>query len=154
MGAVSLSGDDWAAIENLVHIRSGGRCEIRSSACLAGPDGDLSLLPRWRRSLHHRRPRGMGGTSREDVHSLAGLVNACGHGTTGCHWWVERHRTAATRMGLLVPNHGTAENTDVALVPVTLPGGRRVLFDDAGPFYLTVTDGPVYDLTDTRLAVR
>lgn len=125
---------DWQHIETLVHTRSGSRCEIQSPACLAGPRGDLSRLPRSRRSLHHRRPRGMGGTRRVEVHSVAALIDTCGHGTIGCHWYAEQNRTWALDRGLLVPNNGKGAAVDPAEVPLVLPSGRRVLLDEYGGY--------------------
>lgn len=125
---------DWAHIETMIHLRSGGRCEIQSPECLAGPRGDLSRLSRHDRSLHHRRPRGMGGTKRVDVHSIAALVDTCGHGTKGCHWYTEQNRTWALGRGLLVPNNGTGDAVDPAQVPLVLPSGRRVLLDRFGGY--------------------
>lgn len=54
-------------------------------------------------SIHHRRPRGMGGSRRRDANSPANLVVLCGSGTTGCHGLVESHRDEARARGLLVP---------------------------------------------------
>lgn len=139
-----LGAADWSHIEAMLMIRSGSRCEIRSPACLAGPHGDLTGLPRERRSIHHRRPRGMGGTRRADIHSLAMLINTCGHGTIGCHWWTETHRDWAVGRGLLLPKVGVAEVSDPTLVPLVLPSGRRVLLDHHAAAYLRVTDGVEY----------
>ena len=55
-------------------------------------------------SVHHRRPRGMGGTSRPEIHAMANLLTLCGDGTRGCHGWVESNRTEATRLGFLCPS--------------------------------------------------
>lgn len=137
---------DWEWIEQVLMLRSGGRCEICSPECLGGPWGDLTRLPRHRRSIHHRRPRGMGGTRRADVHSLAMLVNTCGHGTIGCHGYVERHREWATGRGLLLPKDGVAAASDPTQVPLVLPSGRRVLLDAHGPCYLPPADGVPYDI--------
>lgn len=144
---MSLYADaDWQYLGTLLATRSGARCEIRSPACIAGPRGDLNVLPPMHRSFHHRRPRGKGGTSRANVHSLAALINTCGHGTLGCHWYVEQHRDYGRVRGLLVPNVGTAEATDPARVPVVLSSGRRVLLSEDGPFYLPPPDGIPYAL--------
>lgn len=52
-------------------------------------------------SLHHRLPRGRGGT-----HTVENLVTLCGSGTSpnGCHEHVESHRQQATADGWLVPS--------------------------------------------------
>lgn len=135
---------DWERIEQMIHLRSGGKCEVRTPECIAGRGGDLTGLPRYRRSLHHRRPRGKGGTRRADVNSYAALLDVCGDGVQGCHGYIERHRAWALARGLLVPNNGTGDAVDCTKVPVVLHDGRRVLLDDVAPFYSPVTDGMPY----------
>lgn len=80
-------------------------------------------------SIHHRRPRGMGGTSRTDANSPANLLLLCGSGTTGCHGWVEANREAALEQGFLV-----RQGDDPAAVPVavwaTAPHSRALLTCD------------------------
>jgi hypothetical protein len=134
--------NDWEDIERMLFTRSSGRCEIRSPACLGGRRGELAGLPRWKVSFHHRRPRGMGGTKRADVHSLAWLVVTCGDGTTGCHGYVEHHGKWADARGLKAPK---AMN-DPAEWPLVLHSGRRVLLDPNLPWYQTAP-GPPYALT-------
>lgn len=82
-------------------------------------------------SIHHRLPRGMGGSN-----SLAGsarverpcnLVRLCGSGVTGCHGWIEQNRDAAYRTGWLV--HRWA---DPAEVPILDRFGRWWRLDDHG----------------------
>jgi len=145
---------DWDWVRTSLMMRSGTRCEIRSPACMGITtltnasavrlDGYIGHLPDYQRSLHHRRPRGMGGTKRADVDSLAALVNTCGHGTIGCHWYTEYHRDWARARGLLVPNNGSGDAVDAARVPLVLPSGRRVLLDPDHPFYLDPPDGVMY----------
>lgn len=55
------------------------------------------LVARDEDSIHHRIPRGRGGTN--DVENL---ILLCGTGTTGHHGWVEQHRAAAYNLGYLV----------------------------------------------------
>lgn len=50
-------------------------------------------------SLHHRLPRGRGGTATPE-----NLVTLCGSGTTGCHQVIESYRAKATVEGWLVPS--------------------------------------------------
>lgn len=119
------TGPDWDFVYHLLAVRSGGRCEISGVR-----------LNRSTSSIHHRRPRGMGGTLRPDVHDLCNLILAEGHGTVGAHAWVEINRDAARDRGLLVVQAG-----DPAVVPVTLWSGRRVLLDPVSPLYLPPADG-------------
>lgn len=60
--------------------------------------------------IHHRRPRGMGGTRREDSNGLAALVLVCEEH----HAWIESNRETARDRGLLVTQHQTP--ADVPLV--------------------------------------
>ena len=53
-------------------------------------------------SIHHRKPRGMGGTSKKEINNPSNLILLCGSGTTGCHGWVESNREKAYELGLLV----------------------------------------------------
>jgi hypothetical protein len=53
-------------------------------------------------SLHHRRPRMMGGTLRLHIHQPAWLIVLCGSGVDGCHGWVESNRDQARDDGYLL----------------------------------------------------
>lgn len=68
-------------------------------------------------SLHHRRPRGSGGSKASDTNSPVNLIVLCGTGTSGCHQRVESNRTAAFDAGWLV--HAWEQP---ALVPVVHGG--------------------------------
>lgn len=83
-------------------------------------------------SIHHRRPRGMGGSKNPAVNATTNGVVLCGSGTTGCHGWVESHRDEARQQGWLVPQwrdpadvpvrsrrHGWAWLTTTGWVPLT-----------------------------------
>lgn len=71
--------------------------------------------------IHHRRPRGMGGTKqRESGNAANGLLLH-----PSCHERVERNRSAALAAGWLVPQHA-----DPAEVPVRLWDGWALLSDD------------------------
>lgn len=102
------------ATVSLVKVRAGYRCER------CGTDKAY----RW--SLHHRKPRKMGGTKDPGIHSAANLLYLCGSGTEGCHGWVEQHRTEAREAGLLLYPIDAPEE-----VPVRLIHGY-VLLDDGG----------------------
>lgn len=130
-----LTSQEWEWVFGLVSLRAGERCEVCGES--------LRDVPRSRVSLHHRRPRGMGGDTRPDVHSLANLLLVHGSGTAGCHWLLEeRWRGEARRRGLLVDKSG--ERSDPARVEVTLWSGRRVLLDPISPVYLPPGDGLAY----------
>lgn len=88
-------------VEQLVMDRDRGEC-IRCGK----PVAHLERGRGW--SIHHRRNRGSGGTSLAWVNLPANLVVLCGSGTTGCHGWVERERTKAFDLGLLVSKIGVA----------------------------------------------
>lgn len=53
-------------------------------------------------SVHHRVPRGMGGTRSAWINEPPNLLLLCGSGTTGCHGWIESHRDEARADGFLV----------------------------------------------------
>lgn len=53
-------------------------------------------------SIHHRKPRGMGGTKKKETNDPTNLLLLCGSGTTGCHGWIESNREESYKRGLLV----------------------------------------------------
>lgn len=129
---------DWTYVGHLLWCRTGGTCE----GCGRPHQPGVREL-----SIHHRRTRGMGGTSREDVHDLANLLHLCAGfsrrlaGVLGCHGLVDQHPTWAQDRGLVV-----LQGADPAATPLVLPSGRRVLLDALGPGYLTPPDGPAWVL--------
>ena len=78
-------------------------------------------------SLHHRRPRGMGGSKNPALNAPSNILLLCGSGTTGCHGWVESNRAEAYETGLLLHMWQIARET-----PVTLWHGTFLLDDDGG----------------------
>lgn len=94
-------------------------------------------------SIHHRRPRGNGGTSIAWVGEAANLVILCGSGTTGCHGWAESFRGDARRAGFLVPLNGVQKADEVAIDHKTL--GLVYLTDDGG--WVPVEEGPTPEST-------
>jgi 5-methylcytosine-specific restriction protein A len=62
-------------------------------------------------SLQHRVPRGTGGSTVDWINDPANLATVCGDGTRGHHGWLEQHRTAAERLGLIVRRARTADAT-------------------------------------------
>lgn len=71
----------------MVAERSGGLCEVRieiPGVCRGVAESD-----------HHRKKRSHGG-----VWTPENIVDACGHGTTGCHGWIEANPASARKRGL------------------------------------------------------
>lgn len=74
--------------------------------------------------VHHRRPRGAGGTSRPEIaYGMANLVTLCLH----CHEETESRRENARRFGYLVPSTHLP-----ASVPIWLGPREWCLLTDAG----------------------
>lgn len=95
------------AVRDAVTARNGGTC-----LCCDARPGE---------QVHHRKPRGMGGTSDPAVNRPSNLVWIC----AGCHASIERHRTLAYAEGWLVPYAA-----DPASVPLLMPSSMVMLFDD------------------------
>ena len=133
-GLVTPAEEFWRAIVHMLACRSGHCCEI--CGCRLGPGNEGTV--------HHRLPRGMGGTSDPDVHDLPRLMLLCGGrlgGVQGCHGIVERHRAWAYRNGYLIPHGAGVEVADPASVPVVRRSGRRVLLT---PYNYDPAPGPMY----------
>jgi len=85
--------------------RDGGRCQRCYGTAI---------------DVHHRRPRGMGGTSDDYIsYGLANLVSFC----RKCHDWVHAHPAASYELGWLVKS-----GEDPAEVPVHKPELREPRF--------------------------
>ena len=91
------TGPDKATVDALF-TRSEGCCER------CGGQGE---------QIHHRRPRGMGGTRREDTNGLAAIVHLCAN----CHAYIESNREWAYGHGWLV-----RQWADPAYQPVRMQG--------------------------------
>lgn len=98
-----------AALRAVIYERDQNLCQRCGRFCVLGPH-----------SLHHRRPRQMGGDSA--AHTAANLVLLCGTGTTGCHGEVESFRTQAYAQGWLVHRWD-----DPATTPVLRFGRTRAI---------------------------
>lgn len=94
--SVRDTGPSLEVVMAVLH-RDGYRC-IRDGVPIVGERG-------WDWSIHHRRPRGAGGTSRTDANEPQNLVAVCGSGTTGCHGFIESNRNEAREHGWIVPLH-------------------------------------------------
>lgn len=95
-------------VRDLIHHRANGRCEICGMPCIGG-------------QIHHRRPRGMGGTTRQE----SGKASNGLYVHLKCHSNIESQRNVALRNGWLVPQTG-----EPADIPVVLYYGTVVLSDD------------------------
>lgn len=83
------------------------------SACFRCGSGIRARMRGLDWSIHHRRPRGAGGSRLPWVNRPANLLTLCGSGVTGCHGWVESNRDRAREEGFLVPLNGLALPADV-----------------------------------------
>ena len=72
--------------------------------------------------IHHRRPRGRGGTKRPETNQASNGLLLCAR----CHSKIESHRTEAYEYGWLVRQHEEPRD-----IPV-LYRGTLVLLDDLG----------------------
>lgn len=98
-------------VRAVIKSRSGGICE----KCGRAPGAEI----------HHRRPRGMGGTSLAWVNKCANGLHLC----AACHNYIERHARHWSQVnGWLVSQHGTVLPVDV---PVTYRG-RQASLTNAG----------------------
>ena len=92
-------------VRELVYIRDGHRCARCSISILNDPG-----------SIHHRKPRGMGGTKDARANDPRNLIRLCGTGTTGCHGWVESRRADAYSKGWLIRSY---DDLDVPMLTIT-----------------------------------
>lgn len=83
-------------------------------------------------NIHHRTPRGMGGTRVKEINEPANLIVLCGSGTTGCHGWVESNRKEAFDLGLLVRRGQNAE-----VIPFTdIKGNQYMIYNNGEKFQI------------------
>ena len=111
----------------LVLEREGGRCFWCRKWIASGIRGiDYSI--------HHRCPRGAGGTKAAWSSAASNALALCGTGTEGCHGWVEANRSLALDLGLLVSGVAAAVNPArrPALIPVTDRDGTMWALTDDG----------------------
>lgn len=130
----SKSPDMPIEVRRLVYARAGGRCEVGATMECQGRRGLFD--PITGRSLHHRRPRRMGGTRAVDIHDPSNLLAVCGNGTRGCHGWIESHRRAASEQGWLL-----ASGADPVARACVLRDGSIVLLRAWGYVTLFHADG-------------
>jgi 5-methylcytosine-specific restriction protein A len=97
---------------------------LAARAAVQVRDGDYcQRCGRQGQQIHHRKPRGMGGTSDPMINNPANLVLLC----QDCHMWIERNREVGYAQGWLV--HRT---DDPAMVPMTMLTGTQLIHDQFG----------------------
>lgn len=104
------------ANRQLVQGRAFGRCERCVTVELNG-------------DLHHRRPKGLGGSKAPDRHDVSNLVHVC----RGCHTWCHGNPAAAAEAGFIVPRSSGRHPLEV---PITNLAGETKWLDNEGA-YLT-----------------
>lgn len=110
--AVSVRGDPMT--------RTGPDCFTRQQ--VRDRDQTCVICDEQGEQIHHRRPRGLGGTSRPNANSPANLILLC----SGCHRLVESLRKEALDRGLLLPQ--SVEEPSAA--PLVWHGRTVLLHDD------------------------
>ncbi len=80
-------------------------------------------------SVHHRRPRQMGGSRWAGINLPSNLLIACGSGTSLCHGTIESNRSGAVAAGWLV-----LSNSDSASVAVLVRRERWVYLTNDGEY--------------------
>ena len=98
-----------------LQARDRGTC-VPQVACTGATTG---LVP------HHRRNRGMGGSTLPDRHALSGILSACRE----CNSALEDQACAAFYANGWKVRHGAASPADI---PVLYPDGRWYLLNDSG----------------------
>ena len=78
--------------------------------------------------LHHRRPRGAGGSRRADTNVASNGCALC----PACHAWVESHRLAALETGLLVRQSDRPADVPVRVFDTVRVEHKWVLLTDTG----------------------
>lgn len=108
---------------------------IRDTSCIVC--GETYQL-----QVHHRRPRGAGGTSRPETNQPGNLVLLC----LEHHAWVESNRDTARSSGYLVPQHADPQD-----VPLVRHGQWVWLCNDGTVTPLGATDLAEQGVTDQTL---
>jgi len=106
------------SVKKLIHERSGRRCEVRQ-AC----HGDAAV------QIHHRRPRGAGGSSVAWVNQAANGLDVC----SPCHAFIESAREFSEAHGWLVSMNKKLRPDEVPVLLVH--DAEPVLLSDDGSFH-------------------
>lgn len=107
-------------VKLLIKNRSKGKCEVCGSVALYF-------------QIHHRRPRGMGGSKDSVVGSAANGIWVHPH----CHSQIESHRNQARENGWLVP-----QSLNPAEVPFKKYNGWVMLHEDGTYTMVPSPDSP------------
>lgn len=99
-----------SSVRSLIRVRAQDHCE--------------KCGERWGVEIHHRRPRGAGGSRRASTNAASNGLLLC----RDCHTWIESNRTKALLDGWLL----LQEVTDPSQAPVRYRGKYPVNLDDAG----------------------
>lgn len=99
-------------------------------------------------TAQHRRARGMGGTSREEIGYAVNGVPLCGDGVRGCHGWTEHNPDEADLLGWRL-THGQ----DWTEPWWTRFGWRRWVIEDGMPLVAYVDEADLDRLAERRDAV-
>lgn len=103
----------------LIHARSEGVCELIIPMICTGRA----------EQVHHRRPRGLGGTRAPEVSAASNGLDVC----AACHRYVELNRAVAQTNGWLVSQWASP-----AEVPVLYRSRVRMLLTDDGGYAVDV----------------
>jgi 5-methylcytosine-specific restriction protein A len=108
---------------DIIRERAKHRCEVCIMPITSGGQ------------IHHRRPRGMGGTKNTVSRSAANGLYV----HSSCHAWIEGNRSEALEKGFLVHQWD-----DPTKVPVRFGQEHRLLLDDGGFVLLQDQDNHEY----------
>lgn len=111
---------DWAKLRGQLWERSGGHCEI------TGQTLDPETF-----DAHHRRPKGMGGTSKPDKDWLTNLLALTPAIHNGGPQSVHGRTTWSRPRGYLLPK----DTPWAGMVPVLLLGRRWVMLGEEGGYF-------------------
>jgi 5-methylcytosine-specific restriction protein A len=109
------------ANRQLVMGRAFGCCERCLKATLCG-------------HLHHRRPKGLGGSKAPDRHDVSNLVYLCPQD----HSWAHGNPTAAAAEGFIVPRSSGNHPLEV---PITDLSGQTQFLDNEGQYLQEALNG-------------
>lgn len=117
-------GDFSRSTVELIWEREQGRCALCGDPVTGERGFDYSV--------HHRKPKGMGGGKNAPwLGTAANGLLVHGHGTDGCHGDIEKNRTSALYDGFLINRNSIIMPADV---PIRHALHGWVLLDEEGWF--------------------